>query len=657
MKILFQIILSFTFINSLISQNVDNDEKKLTQDQYQQYFPREPQISHFTPTTDFICILPTNELDKNLQSEVNEYYKSSFIDRLPTTPNQIKRVITDKEALLEDLSNVNIYAFGTINGNLWISNFLEKIENFPIKITNDSIVAEKTYKGSNYLVTALWYNPNNFKHSVFLYIPQYLESAKIDRFILTLPQYSIWQNGKQIQSMHHYFLKNNRWHFSERRDTTLDFRDVNSLYHNPSDKIDRFHFRYPSIEQLSNCKITSNDAPYDTIRISDLKNDFSNLPDMEWLRPIAEKYKVIALGESHHLKFNSYILKRILFAANTYDYYPTLIEELPYSYTGYFNYFLSLEDDKIANAFRDSVLTKIYAPGIQTIETIRNWNKQHKNKIITVGFSDLEHNLTVTIDRILSPYLRKVGSLAVPNVDKNGDFMDFYLDEAQGVIDQAKKQNLMGEFPFQTPDYMERVLSNLLESIKINYDPKNRNDFTARYRRMVQIVTDDQFLGKQVSENKSFFYGGFEHFRTLADGSNQKAISTEGYFLAHSFEPTKGKVYSIFMNTKGISIEDSVQRIDPRLRFQQETDRIQLFKEKKIKLNEPVLGSDFSEFDNYIYRLSYKYPGYALRIRKINLDSILNKYEGFLRFMEYINIKGLQDYDTSIIIPFSPVGN
>jgi hypothetical protein len=69
------------------------------------------------------------------------------------------------------------------------------------------------------------------------------------------------------------------------------------------------------------------------------------------------------------------------------------------------------------------------------------------------------------------------------------------------------------------------------------------------------------------------------------------------------------------------------------------------------------MGYSFSEFDKYIYLLSYKYPNYAIRIRGFNIDGVLNKYEGFTRFMEYMYSKTLQDYNANIIIPYSPVGN
>jgi hypothetical protein len=655
-KLLVLILILITSFLPLTSQIIHSSEKKFTLDNYLEYFPASTSLSKYTPTTDYVCILPTNENNKDLQSTVNEFYRNQYINHFPTVPYQISRVISDKQALQEDLSNINIYAFGTVNGNLWISKFLEQTKDFPIKITADSIVAEKTFKSNNYIVTALWYNPGNFKHSVFLFVPQSLESYQGVKNFIQLPQYSIWQNGKQIFSYHSYIFKDNKWFFSPIRDTLLDLRDEKVQDLNRLEKIDPHYYRFPDQDQINTCKINNDDVTFDTVRIFDTNNDFSKLSDMEWLKPIAKNNKIIALGEMHHLKFNVYLLKRILFAINTFDYYPTLIWELPYSFTGYFNYYLTLADDNKANAYRDSVLIKIFKPGIPTIEAIRNWNKQHKDKLIQVGFSDLEHNVGVTIHLILNPYLKKIGSLPIPVIGNDGENIELYLKTGEKLIEQAKRQNIIGEFPFQTPEYMGNVFENFKTTVEIILDSKNNGDFTQRYQVMIHNLTDEKFLGKRIINGKTLFFGGFEHFRTLADSSNKKALTTEGYYLAHKFEATRGRVYSILMKTLAFSIEDSIQIIDPKLGFKIETDLIMLYKKKKIKINEPVLANDFSQVEKFILSVSNKLPNYSIRIQKINVDKILSKLEGFPRWREYYFDKGFQDFNTTIIIPFSPIG-
>ena len=253
MKIFLLILLDFVFITSVKPQSVNAIVKIFSQEEYKKFFPIETQIALFTPTTDYVCILPTNEKDTILQREVNEYYKNSFIKKFPTIPNQICRIITDKEALHTDLSQVNIHAFGTIEGNLWITQFINKEKDFPIKIYKDSVVANKRYIGNDFFVTALWYNPTNFKHSVTVYIPQKIECAKsVER--RNSAQFTIWQNGKKVGNSN-YFLRGQNWYFSDVNDTMLVFRDVNHNMRINLDKIDAFYYRYPTTKQLESCLI------------------------------------------------------------------------------------------------------------------------------------------------------------------------------------------------------------------------------------------------------------------------------------------------------------------------------------------------------------------------------------------------------------------
>ncbi|HET6555691.1 MAG TPA: hypothetical protein VFG54_00160 [Prolixibacteraceae bacterium] len=653
MRNILLLILLIAGIISAKSQTNDQGFIALTQEEYKQYFPIETQIAMFVPTTDFVCILPTNEKDTALQNEVNEFYKQTFIKNFPTIPNQVARVITDKEALKEDLSQLNIHAFGTVKGNLWISQFMKNAKDFPVKITSDSVIADSTYLGNDYMVTALWVNPANYKHSLTLYIPQHLQCAK-SAYRNNSFQYTIWQKGEKVKDSY-YHLRDGRWQFADQKDSMLVFRDVNHLRENNLEVIDRHRYRFPTEKQLSACPIDVNDILFEPIKIAELNKDFSNIPEMEWLKPVAEKNKIVAIGESHHLRYNKYLVKDILFSLNKFDCYPLLVLELNYSYAGYFNYYLSLDNDLEARLFCDSVLTKIHKPDLPLMVDIRNWNKLHPEKKIRIGCSDLEQDFMKTIKLTLNPYFIKTDPKADISYTVK-DSLNGYLKRAKVLIELAKKQHTMGDYSFQTPLYMESVYENLVSTIPIKIDRKNFMDHTQRFQVMIRNVTDERFLGKQVAEGKSVFYGGFDHFHIMdVEDNNRK--NTEGYFLAHSFEPTKDKVYTIRLNTLAISIEDSVQRINPNLRFTAETDLINLYKAGKIKLKEPVIGPFTNDFDRYFYKLSYKYPGYAMRIKSIRFEDIVKKYTGFERFMLYQHSKIYAEFSTNIIIPYSPIGD
>jgi len=260
----------------------------------------------------------------------------------------------------------------------------------------------------------------------------------------------------------------------------------------------------------------------------------------------------------------------------------------------------------------------------------------------------------------LNPYLRKIN----PKLEvRRGDTLRSYLKEAQSLIWQAKKMNLIGDYPFQTPAYMESVFENLKSSIPIKTDPKKWLDHTDRFKVMIRNVTDSCFLGKDIANGKSLFYGGSDHFILKNDSFwiliNKVPPQTEGNYLANNFQPTKGQVYSIKLSTLGISIEDSIRKISPGLNFDIEMDLIDLYKKNTIKLNEPIISSfSVSEFDDYIYKLSLKYPGFAFRIREAKFDEFYKlNYLGIQRFRTISDLHNLQNYNTNIIIPYSPIGD
>jgi hypothetical protein len=202
--------------------------KTLTAEGYKEYFMSDIQDVRLGVNkgnnNDMVCILPSHEADKALQKEMNDYYFTNFINGLHFNHSGQKcRVVTDEEALRMDLSNTNIRTFGTIKGNLWTAWFLSNVKDFPIKIFNDRIVADTVYNGSNYVVTAVWYNPYNAKYGVILNIAQ---SSNCYQFPVgrEVMQYHIFQNGKKVSKSCYYHLVNNRWVSSAKRDPLLKYK-------------------------------------------------------------------------------------------------------------------------------------------------------------------------------------------------------------------------------------------------------------------------------------------------------------------------------------------------------------------------------------------------------------------------------------------------
>jgi hypothetical protein len=643
------VLLSFVIsINSVLISA--QEIKTLTKEQYQKYFPSEIDNIFYYPSDEIVYILPSNEKNRKLQIKANIFYQDNIIKRF-AKPGLRFRIITDHQALKEDLSNVNIWAFGTTKGNVWISKFLEKAKDFPIQISDTCIKADTSYFGNNQILTAIWYNPDNYIQSVVLYIPQnvkYIETPHIS----TNCRYSIYQNMKRINKNKFYWWNENKWTFYFK-----DYIKFERLRKNEMDecflKIDNGLMRFPNSEILNNIKLTENIVCIDTIKILKESEKLSYFSDMEWLKGICKQNKVIALGENHYFKYSYYLMNKILFALNTFDNYTLLICELPYSWAGYINYYLNIRDDEVAFSFRDSVLKNMQIP---SYDEIRDWNKMHPERKIEIGGSDIEHYLFNALDYTLIPYLKKVE----PNANleySTTDTLKSFFERAQKIILQAKIQKTVGEFSFQTPQYMESVFENLKSSAPIKLNKRKWQDHTDRYKVMIRNLTEKQFLGEKISKQKSMFYGGANHFLINTLVVSNKSNQTDGYYLAHYFKPTKNKVYTIDLNTIGYSIEDTIQHIDPSLGFELEQSLINLYKIGQLKLNEPVVES-CSEINNFIYKLSFKYPGYAFRINNINYEN-LKKVEfkdNFDRYWLITLLSALQDYNTTIIVPFSPIG-
>jgi len=98
---------------------------------------------------------------------------------------------------------------------------------------------------------------------------------------------------------------------------------------------------------------------FNTLSLEDINDDFSNIQDLEWLKEIGNDNRAVLLGEDHFNKFIQNLRNRILFTMNTYDYFPLIILERPFTYTAFVNYYLQFEDDNEAEVFYEKNLLQI----------------------------------------------------------------------------------------------------------------------------------------------------------------------------------------------------------------------------------------------------------------------------------------------------------
>jgi hypothetical protein len=231
MKIKLKILVILLFLLNLTPYiNCQNIKySPITQDEYLKYFPSGINGSFVYNTNEIVTILPTNEQDTILQNQNNKILRTHFNNYFNKYDYYTKtRVITDIEALNEDLSKSNIVTIGTINGNLYTKYFLETVIDFPIKIYNDSIVSDSAYHIDNYVLMATWVNPDNKTLPIQLLIPKNYSLIKEVTYGaingLGHCSFSIWDEKNEMDCKG-YQMNNGKWSITGPNDMRLVERD------------------------------------------------------------------------------------------------------------------------------------------------------------------------------------------------------------------------------------------------------------------------------------------------------------------------------------------------------------------------------------------------------------------------------------------------
>jgi hypothetical protein len=114
-----------------------------------------------------VYIIPTGERNMAIQAEVHEYVKKVRDESDPETP-----ILTDEQALKQDLSYKTPVVYGTQNGNLFLA---EHLANHPIVVEADSLTADKVYQGLHLRFITAWPHPQNKTKGMVIYTAQEAE--------------------------------------------------------------------------------------------------------------------------------------------------------------------------------------------------------------------------------------------------------------------------------------------------------------------------------------------------------------------------------------------------------------------------------------------------------------------------------------------------
>lgn len=416
---------------------------------------------------------------------------------------------------------------------------------------------------------------------------------------------------------------------------------------------------------------------YHTVQ-PDIEFDFSWL-----LKSSLENTKLLILGENHYSSVTHRIRDSLFFYLNTKSYFPLLLLELPLSYTPYIRKYLSLKDDNVAETF----LTKYnfmfsFEEDLRLVQKIRAWNKINPLKQLTLGCTDLEHDMEKTLERLIWPWFEKklkknkkkliaewskiLGTSFLNKIfSLKKDFLQSLLFQVNNF--SASQQKISEDFisagtfispdedfisldkDFISPDEIADILENMLSTLKAQ-----NFEFTYyRQKGIIRNLTKGSILNNPLATSKAFFHAGSYHGTTKLDYPDKGDFFREGSFFQFTFKPTAGKCRSIWIKTifryLGKNMKDRALYScwHTGAYYQSLVNRFQTgVKQGLISLDTLLTDAQINNFTSCLYLTGLKHDSKPYLIKEMNSISKWCKMTG-------TEARILDCYDYYIVVPKS----
>jgi hypothetical protein len=112
-----------------------------------------------------VFIVPSHENDKEAQDKILKY-----VENKRDKYHKGSLILTDEEALRQDLSNHSLMVFGTMNGNLWLDKHKDSL---PFHVDADKITVDETpYPGDHLKLVTAWPSPQDSSKGMVIYTAQ-----------------------------------------------------------------------------------------------------------------------------------------------------------------------------------------------------------------------------------------------------------------------------------------------------------------------------------------------------------------------------------------------------------------------------------------------------------------------------------------------------
>lgn len=366
-------------------------------------------------------------------------------------------------------------------------------------------------------------------------------------------------------------------------------------------------------------------------------------------------HKVLLLGENHWMHEIHQLLTDLLLYANTRDYYPLLVLEVPYSATAYINAYLNA----------DSVAAQQYLPAIKPmmkaretwrlLGTLRAWNVEHPNKKITVACSDIEQGLGYCLKYVFDPYFKALGEQRLwPTVTQAKDLTPQIQAFMDSVLRAAPADFQVPDAPFLNQAFVNNVWVNTRATLAANR-AMQESGYEAfaqvRAERIFQNLTDDAFFGKKLKAGKTILWGGAVHAKIHDPNSGEHTTRWEGWRLAHEFGPTEGDVYAIRVANFAYAIPANYYQTETYTRAPESfVHMVDLFKEDVpgFTPNRYLVLDELTDLSAALVQQSQRQDSLPVWVNQAALREAARQQPNLLQDAVWQNFVG---YDTVIVLP------
>jgi hypothetical protein len=155
----------------------------------------------------WVFILPTAEADSEAQQRLGELVRTLRMRQYPSS-----FIITDRDALSQDLSRYALYVWGTPEGNLWLRQHRDAL---PITITPDAVVTDSVWSDTMLTVTAAVPSPLNRSKPMIVSTGQRIADVAATYWVWSA-DFAVMRGTKQVQIGDFPVKGATRWSFDGR---------------------------------------------------------------------------------------------------------------------------------------------------------------------------------------------------------------------------------------------------------------------------------------------------------------------------------------------------------------------------------------------------------------------------------------------------------